>query len=230
MVLLYPNGRPVERRQPTLPTIHRLVTTVVSQIPNELYPFDPAVVRAIQREFDPDFIPVWVKNVFRVGTGGYVVQQYHAAAAAADASALNVVREPEAWTQRSLPPVYGERKRPTRLHLHFFNRGPGGRPVQGTFVPFGWNIYWFLTSMRDTMDAQEKKAFLEKHDPAVAQAKAVREADEAVAYKEKQDAGYLARNLEAFDVSDWKRLAAKGLDYNPSPATRPQVYLKEKTA
>jgi hypothetical protein len=208
------------------------VATVVSCIPDEQYPWDPTVVRAIQREFDPEFVPVFVKNVFRTATGGHFAQGFHAAAASSDPAGLSLTEPIQPWVHRSLQRTYGRsgRKRPSRIHLHFFNRGPGGRPVPNTFVPFDWNIYWFLISMRDTMTAQEKREFLEKHDPVLAQAKDVARADEQARNKERADAGYLARNLEAFDVTDWKRIAARGLDYKPNPATRPSVYLKKESA
>lgn len=201
-----------------------MVGHVVSCIPNEVYPFDPTVVESIRKEFDPTFIPVFVKNVFRTGTGGYDVEYHHACAAATPLAERTEPIDP--MTYRSLQPTYEEWPgRPTRVHLHLYARDPKGRRLRGQMVPFEWNVYWFLRTMRNEMKAEELKELVAAKDVTVDTSKAVSEANERAEKTEGEDASWLRGQLEAFDVTDWKRVTARGIGHNPNPATRPSVYV-----
>lgn len=227
MVLLYPNGRPRERTI-TRPTIERLKASTISVIPDAMYPWDPTVVHWIRREFDPDFIPVFVKNIWKTSTGERV-EYHHAAAASSRLEELT--QEIHPMTYRSLQPTYGKlhRLRPTRIHLHFYHRDlktkRRRRGILG-FVPFDWDVFYSLVSMRTEMTAQEQKEFLEKHDEAKAVAKATAAVDEEKAKTEKEDDNWLGREVAKFDAKDWRRIQEKGLGYNPNPATKPSVYVR----
>lgn len=226
MVLFQPNGRPVERKPPTIPSRPRLIATVISCIPDVVYPFDSRVVRWIRKEFDPFMVPVFVKNVYRLPTGGEMVVGHHAAAATYETPMLSGPVAP--WVYRTLQPSYTRmRKRPTKVELHFYAKDKYGKQDPNAFVPFEWNIHRFMVSARDEMLADERRQFIEDHDPQKQTDKAVAEADERVAYEERADSNWLARKVDSWDVDTVKRIEATGSDAIPPPS-RPSVYVGRK--
>lgn len=52
-------------------------TETISACGSEMYPWDPAVVKAI-REFEPDFCPLWVTTTYKAPSGGFKVFGRHA--------------------------------------------------------------------------------------------------------------------------------------------------------
>lgn len=55
-----------------------LLGSQASAIPDPEYPWDPAVVKKIRKEFDPDFVPLFIRELWRTPSKGLVSVGRHA--------------------------------------------------------------------------------------------------------------------------------------------------------
>ena len=195
------------------------VATIVQVVPDVTYPWDPAVVRAIRREFDPNMVPVWIRKVYKHDTGGVEVTGYHGIASHKWSPDVRV----PLWVYRALMPTVGGFERPTSIHLHLREKDPQGVPIPGSFVPFDWRIYDGLISGRDEMTTAERKQFLKDHGREAEAAKASEAAHEQAAQRWKDDGAWIKRRAQEITASDIKEAVHK----KPEPP-KPFVFLGDK--
>lgn len=166
------------------------------------------MVRAIRREFDPNFIPMWVKKVHKTKSGVHIVTG-NFALSGFDPDRRSVIAP---WVHQCLMPTMQSSRRyprPTRIHLHLFHRDDKtGLAIPNTFVPFDWLVYKGLISMRDDMRAQERREYLNTHGRHVDAAKARQSAEDQAMYESVADEKYVGRHVDAFDADDWRGLEA----------------------
>jgi len=213
-------GAPAGRTPLGFSRFHHL-GTIVSAVPSELYPADPAVVRAM-RQVDPRIVPLTVRKVYKTQGGSRIVQTYHAIG----------IHEPEPdaplwpWVYRCLMPSTPTRprlERPTRILYHLWD--PGTRsslyPGPGLWLPFDWRWLNALESVQREMTAAEAREIREERGREAQSRRAREQALREAADVEKSDQRVLDRNVAAFDVDDW-RMVDKGL---LAPPRQPQEYV-----
>jgi hypothetical protein len=207
------------------------IETIVSAVPSELYPPDPAVVRAL-RSVDPRVVPLCIRKVYRTQGHSLIIQTYHAIGIHES--------EPDAplwpWVYRCLmpsTPTSPRLMRPTRILYHLWD--PGGRkalvPGPGTWLPFDWRWLNAMESVQQDITPEEARQVREEKGREAQRRKAREAALAEASYIEQSDQRVLDRNVSAFDVDDWKNVERGRLA--PPRAPRPYVDLggrKDKTA
>lgn len=53
------------------------IATEFSAVPDVTYPVPVDIVRDIRKDFDPNFVPLWVRRVYLTPSGGEVVRGFH---------------------------------------------------------------------------------------------------------------------------------------------------------
>jgi hypothetical protein len=61
----------------TLPATYTPVGSVVSGVPDPMYPAPEALIRRIRAEIDPHFVPLWVNKWWKTENGSLVKTGYH---------------------------------------------------------------------------------------------------------------------------------------------------------
>lgn len=187
------------------PRAYRTHWTTVSAIPDAVYPYDPAVVRAI-REFDPNVIPLFVRRAYKATTGQVVVRGFHAFAS----HRWNPSGKPASWTNLVLMPTYSNAPRPTHMDLHLEDRNQRkGDGLPGAYVPFDWRQYHGLRALYDEWTDKQKVTWLQQNDRA-AQARRAREKAQARVEERWARHGHeLKGHLSRLDKTDAERLIQK---------------------
>jgi hypothetical protein len=213
------------RRPPERRSRYDAVATVISCIPDAMYPWDPVVVKAIH-EFDRNVIPVWVTKVYRApDTGGFRKIGLHAIAS--HVPAINRHGPPQEIVYKALMPTLGgPRERPTQLDLYNANRGVG--LFGWEYIPFDWRIYRLLRSMYDEWSWKQRREYIDEFGPEAQQRKARKEAQDEADYAAATDAAWLKRQVDQFDDDDMKRVAAGGAPHVAKPFV--EVHAKERTS
>jgi len=181
------------------------IGVVVSAIPDVLYPWDPAVVKAIRKEFDPGLVPLMVKRVYRARSGAQRVYRFHALASLV----LDKDYRPAPWTERVLKPICGPVPRVSLMNLHLEdgNKRPGdGRP--GEYRPFTWELFYRLRSLWQDWSEKEIKAYKEEHGREAQTLRAVDSANLRTVLSWKENERQLRRRIQNILSEDPRVLAA----------------------
>jgi hypothetical protein len=191
----------------------RMVAVRVQTFPHVLYPWDPAVLKAIH-EFDPRVIPVWINRVYVTPTGGTIVVGRHGIASHVPAVDRHQQIDPIFY--RALTGIHGSIERPTQLDFHVEHRnGFGGLP--GEYLPFDWRVYRILRSTFNEWTWKEREDYRTEHGEEAQKAAARQAAEAEKAYAAKTDEAFLQRHIDQFDDDDAKRIAAGGEHFKATP-------------
>lgn len=138
----------------------RWIHSQVSAIPDVMYPHDPAVMRAINNEFDSRVIPLNVKRVYQSQTGGQRVIVVHCIGS----HVWNPTEKPAAWTERgALMPTAGPNLRPvTHIDFHHENKNLRKHDLR-RYIPFDWRLYVLLRGMYDEHTRKERLKWMEEN-------------------------------------------------------------------
>lgn len=182
------------------------VTTILSAIPSEIYPPDPAVVRAL-REVDPRVVPITIRKVYRTQGNSLVTRTYNGIAIS-DTTPQAPITD---GCLACLMPSYPSRPRllrPTRVLYHLWD--PGKRdplvPGPGAWLPFDWRWYHALQSVQDDITAAEAKELRETKGRDAEAAAGRKAALDRASYNEVADDKYIEKHVSAFDLTDWKNV------------------------
>lgn len=201
----------------------QMVAVSVQTFPHVLYPWDPAVVKAIH-EFDPRVMPVWITRTFVLPTGGIVSFGRHGIASHVPAVDRHAPIDPIFY--KALTSVRGSAVRPTQLDFHVEHRnGFGGLP--GDYMPFDWRVYRILRSAYNEWSWKERKQYQDEHGEEARKKQERAAAEEHAAYVAKTDEAWLNKHIAQFDDQDAARIAAGGLPYEAKPMVEVR---QEKTA
>lgn len=191
----------------------RMVAVKVQTFPHVMYPFDPAVLRAIH-EFDPRVIPVWIDRIFLTPTGGTLVVGRHGIASHVPAVSRHSPIDPIFY--KALTGLHGSSERPTQLDFHVEHRN-GVRGLPGGYMPFDWRVYRILWSTYNEWTWREREDYRAEHGEEARKAAERKKAEEHSDYVIQQDSAWLNRHVEQFDDDDAKRIAAGGEPYKATP-------------
>lgn len=184
----------------------------VSAAPDVMYPYDPAVVRAIHREFDPCVVPLIVRRVYKSSTGGFRVARFHALAR----RHTNPEFVPAPWTARVLMPLSSRQDAPTAMLFHLEDRTTRlGDGLPGSYLPFNWRAYKAARSLYQTMTTKEKQQYEAEHGRAAIARKKRLEADAMVANRQKEDAAWLRERMG--NILNDEHMAQRLLDKQMRP-------------
>jgi hypothetical protein len=192
----------------------RVIGSETKAVPDVVYPFDPAVIRAIH-EFDPNIVPLFCKAIYRASTGEIRVFGWHTIG--------SFYRDPHykipSWAYRVMRPASGPIGIPvTKMNMHIKDkraRKGDGLPGMGAYLPCDWRVYVLLREMYAEWTAKQIMAFQKKvQDDARAKASAA--AEEHAAYAVKHDERIMSQHFENIDDADLARLAEP-------PQPKPQV-------
>lgn len=189
------------------------VATEVTCVPDVMYPFDPAVLRAIH-VFDPRVVPLWVRRVYRHhSTGGIVILGRHAIGS----HVWNPRNPIDRNVFRSLMPTYRALERPTQVDFHHVGGKRPGNGLCGDYLPFDSFVSYILRKTYDTWTHAERLAYIEKHGEEAKAAKAKAAAEAESEYIVKSDGPWLQKHIEQFDDDDARRVMAGGDKPAPTP-------------
>lgn len=185
--------------------VWRPVGAVVSAVPDVIYPWDPAVVRAIH-EFDPNVIPLMVRREYRAATGGRLTFRCHAIGS----HVWNRTEVAAPWTRSVLTPTWlvDPLRRPTQMDLHLEDRTTrtgDGRP--GRYLPFDWRVYYALRANYQRLTAREVINYLEVHGEAEVKKRVQKAADRTEALA-REATPWLKAKLESIARADPVKLVA----------------------
>lgn len=183
----------------------RVVGSETKAIADAVYPWDPAVVKAIH-EFDPNVEPLFCKAVYRSSTGGIRVFGWHAIG--------SLHRDPRyrvpSWAYRVMRPASGRIGLPaTQFDLHLKDRRlpkGNGLPGGGAYLPFDWRVFALLRSMYVEWTARQVLDFnkrVQEDARRIAREKAEQRSEDAW----KQDERIMRPHFENIDQHDIARLA-----------------------
>lgn len=153
----------------------RAVHTHVQLIPHVMYPYDPAVLRAIREWIDPNAVAVWVTKVYQAQTGGLRLAGFHALAS----NVWNPRGEaPAPWTRRVLMPSTGALLYPNHMNFHVMDgRTRKGDGLPGEYLPFDYRVFKIARDLYDKWSLRENLLWL-RDNGAAAKATRAREAAE----------------------------------------------------
>lgn len=160
-----------------------------SCIPDPMYPWDPAVVKAI-REFDPTFIPVWIRWVFMKPldeAGSYQTVVYGRHALGRVVKNPHGTLEPFPVEMPSMPCQGIWFSRPNMIER--FWMGPQQGELPGCYLPFDWSLWKFCRESYLETSAKKLKEL------TVDATKDTKERREAATQDE---LAYRSRDLEKF--------------------------------
>jgi hypothetical protein len=192
----------------------RAIWTHVSAVPDVLYPYDPAVWRAI-REFDPNTIVLMTKRAYQAPTGEERVLRFHTLSS----HRWNPDQPPDPALKAVLTPTWCNMPQPTHIDLHLENRrARRGDGLPGEYIPFDWRVYYALRSSYQEWTGAQIERFLAEND-AAAQAQKRREAAEArVQERFRKEGARLMEHWSRIDKHDAERLIAKAIaEAEPKP-------------
>ncbi len=217
-----PSGLEIGQSRPTIGDRRawRGWAVEVSAIPDVLYPFDPAVLRAVHREFDPHVLPVIVRRVFRSSTGGFRVARFHALARRHRDFELT----PAPWTYRVMMPLRGRQQSPTVMIMHLEDRTTRlGDGLPGSYLPFNWRVYGALRGLYQTLSTTEKKQLIHQKGRAAQARKKRIAADEMVRRRQRDDAAWLKQKVETIrnDEHIVRRLIHQQMNTEKTPMSGP---------
>lgn len=177
-------------------------------MPDALYPFDPAVWRAI-REFDPNTLILMTKRAYRAPTGEVRVFRYHTLAS----HRWSPANRPDYRLSSVLTPTWLNMPQPTHVDLHLENRKERtGDGLPGAFVPFDWRVYHALRASYREWEFKDAKRYMdEKGERALAQ-QARLAALERVAERVRKDGKWLKERFSRIDKHDAERLISQAME------------------
>jgi hypothetical protein len=193
-------------------------------VPDVVYGWPMWMVRQIRRDYDPGFIPIFRRLVYRTRAGGILTFIHHGVARAGRETFDPVVQNvplPHGW----------EFERPTFVERWF----QPARSVPGSirakhnlpkpFVPWSeWVLRWAAETYW-AASAEEKQEYVETHGEA-AQASREREAMQAeVDYVDKNEAAYRQKLVEQLGPEDERYargLAAGAIQREKTPFVQVQ--------
>lgn len=203
------------------------VDEVYSTIPDVVYPWDPAVVRAI-REFCPDAVPITIKSIWRSsileegGTRTMSIVRHGIARFIRDP-----VCEPHHFQCEtpSSPYVWGVHiPRPNYIEVNWHNRHdrPLGRDLPGTYLPFNWELYHCLrATYYDSLSPADVRASLDAHERRHQRRR--QQLEDEAAYRSRDFERYAQKKMDQVSELEWKEHL---LGDNPAP-TRPTFVVPE---
>ena len=192
----------------------------VSAAHDVMYPHDPAVLRAIHREFDPDVVALIVRRVYRSTTGGFRVARFHALGR----RHTNPEFVPAPWTAKVMMPLMGRQASPTAMMFHLEDRTTRmGDGLPGSFLPFNWRVYKACRSLYQTLTTKEKRQHGDEHGRAAQARKRRLEADAMVQERQQRDSKWLDEKMTNMLNDKWlaRRLAHQQLNPEKKPMAGP---------
>ncbi len=195
----------------------------ISCVPSETYPWDPKVVRAIQK-VAPDIVPIWVKYIYEEpndwGNPQTHVIGRHGLGAVNKSP--HSERNPFPCRMPDMPcqGVYFER--PNQVEWIFKGiEDPRAKDLPGAYVPFDWDIYRFVReSYRRLTFSEIKEKFLdrdkERHEATLASRQ------EYIAYMQKDLRAYAKKRMGEVSEVEMKEYF---LATNRKKAPNPKVFL-----
>lgn len=192
----------------------------VSAAPDVLYPYDPAVLRAIHREFDPDVVALIVRRVYRSTTGGFRVARFHAFGR----RHTNPEFVPPPWTAKVMMPLMGRQPAPTAMMFHLEDRTTRlGDGLPGSYLPFNWRAYKAVRALYQTLTTKQKQKHEAEHGRAAQARKRRLEADAMVRERQQKDAKWLDERMQNIlnDEHIANRLVAQQMDARKTPMAGP---------
>ena len=170
----------------------REVAFELTCIPNQAYPWNPEVIKAIWK-FDPTLVPIWVNWVFappgkdneRVVFGRHVIGRHEAS--------LRSDLEDFPCTMPSMPCQGITFKKPNVLELVLMmpdnSQFPNVSDLPGDFIAFDWPIVeWLRERFKASQNTQLAKDYINRQ----------RESEEKAKQAMEDDAAYRLRDLQKF--------------------------------
>lgn len=117
--------------------------------PHPFFPWDPAVIRAFRREFDPTFTPLWVRNTYRRPNGMLLFYDRHAIGVydpQLEGSGLELTFGQLEWAAK------GSRLRPNKVFdILWAGDNPLSKDLPGQYAPLDWQYFYETIHRRDWM-------------------------------------------------------------------------------
>lgn len=194
----------------------------VTCVPDAQYPWIADDVRLIRRSFDPGFIPIFRKSVFKSRDGGILIYPCHGV------GRYTLDRQPDPPLQGCLMPYGVSWPRPNVVDF-WFERATkdsfaarNGLPAP--FVPWG---EWVVSMAEEAslLSAKEMKKKLRSGWENRPELKAQQAAKEDAAYRQREEAPRQREALNSLSSSELKQIQAKGLMWTPPEEAKPFVHL-----
>jgi hypothetical protein len=194
----------------------------VTGIPDAQYPWHWDDVRMIRRLYDPEFVPLFKKVVYRARTGAILAYMHHGV------GRYDPLRIPDPRLESCLMPYGVPWRKPNVVDLWFEKADKSGfaarHGLPAPFVPWGeWVVR--MAEEAQTLSAKEMRLAAQKNWDSRPEAKALKQAKEESAYKQREEAPRQIEALNSMTSSDFKELQARVQGYMPPPETRPFVHL-----
>jgi hypothetical protein len=169
----------------------------ITCIPDQTYPWDPKVVKAIQK-IAPDIVPIWVRYIYKEptdwGTNRLHVIGRHGLACVNKTPGVDPNPFQCRMPQIPCQGVYFER--PNQIEYIFKGKEDiNALDLPGEYIPFDWAVYDFVkASYRKNSFAEMKDHYITK--PLEARRKREQKQKEEAAYRARDFQKYAARKLE----------------------------------
>lgn len=202
----------------------------VTAVPSETYPYDPAVLKAIRDEIDPNLSVLWMRYAYRAPSGSVEVFGRHALAL--------WVPNPESESKGlNLPfvllPTLYHGPMPNKIQDLLDYKPEGYKyPIPGVdmgmYVPFDWSIYRALKRSVQEYRPPEKaeqdaNEFIARQEEKKAEIK--RKADAEVDYRFDHDSAHIRNAAENISGPEIDAIGAPQV-YEP----KPMVHVKQEVA
>lgn len=201
---------------------YQYLGSYVTGVPDSEYPWHADDVRTIRRLFDPGFIPIFRKTVFKSRDGAILIYPCHGV------GRYTPNREPDPRLESCLMPYGVQWPKPNVIDL-WFERATkdsfaarNGLPAP--FVPWGeWVIH--LAEESAVMSAKQMKQALKDGWENRPELKAQKAAKEDAVYRQREEAPRQIEALQSMTSSDLKELQARAQGWRPPIEPKPFVHL-----